>query len=154
VARISSADYETVTVACDYCSEELILNRREDFAHIGPYAGENVQCPNCGREFRMISDTINPPYELFVFSARELFRGKRYMQAVTTMAQAWELFFSASAGAHYLYRPFFMVLSGERDLDKLNTLQARMDHELRHFTFWPLRNLVINTFVQAVNPRS
>jgi hypothetical protein len=154
VARISTADYETVTVACDHCGENAVFNRREDFSHIGPYAGENVVCPNCRREFRMMSDTINPPYELFVFSAREFFRGKRYMQAITSMAQAWELFFSAFAAGHYIYRPFFTTPSAERNLDKLNTLQAQLDGELRRFTFWPLRNLVINTFVQAIGPQT
>jgi len=35
-----------------------------------------------------------------------------------------------------------------------NALQGRMDHELRRFTVWPLRNLLINTVVEPVAPQT
>ena len=154
MARITRADYETVSLTCDHCGKECVFNRREDFAHVGPYAGEDVDCPNCLRRFRLIGDTINEPYELFLFAARECFSGKRYMQAVASMAQAWEMFFAAFASTRYLYQPFFSTSERQRDLDRLNALRAQMDHELRRFTFWSLRNLLINTVVRAVAPKT
>jgi hypothetical protein len=152
MAQISKADYETVAVTCDHCGKEGVFNRREYFMTTGPYAGENVRCTFCGLEFRMMGDIINPAYELFVFAAREYFREKRYMLATAGMSQAWEVFFSTFAAARYLYRPFF--LSAERDIDRLNALQSRLEEVLRKFTFAPLRNLVINTVVQAVAPQN
>jgi hypothetical protein len=52
----------------------------------------------------------------------------------------------------YLYRPFFLSPRGQRDLDRLNSLQSQLDQALRKFTFNPLRNLLVNTVVQAVAP--
>ena len=154
MARISKADYETVAVTCDHCGAECVFNRRENFTNIGPYAGENVACPHCHRDFRMIGDTINPPYELFISAAREYFRGKRYMLATANIGQAWELFFFTFAGGKYLYRPFFLSPMGKRDLDRLNALHCHLDQALRKFTFNPLRNLLVNTVVQAVAPQT
>jgi hypothetical protein len=154
MARISKADYETVTVTCDHCGKECVFNRREDFANIGPYAGENVICSYCHREFRMIGDTINAAYELFIVEAREYFRGKRYMLAVATMGQAWELFFSVFARGRYLYRPFFLGPMEQHDLDRLNSLQSELEQALRKFTLNPLRNLLVNTVVKGVAPRT
>jgi hypothetical protein len=114
MARISKADYETVVVPCDHCGKECVFNRWEDFTNIGPYAGKDVACPHCSREFRMIGDTINPPYELFIFAAKEYFRGKRYMIAAASMGQAWELFFYTFAGAWYLYRPLSFLSGATR----------------------------------------
>jgi hypothetical protein len=153
MARISKADYETVVVACDHCCEDCVFNRR-DLPNIGPYGGEDVICPRCHSEFRMTGDTTNLPYELFIVAAREHFRGKHYMLAVGSLAQAWELFFSTFAGARYLYRPFFLSPRGQRDLDSLNSLQTHLDRALGRFTFYRLRNLVVNTVAQAVAPQT
>ena len=134
IVRISKADYETIEATCEHCGEACTFNRREDFSHVGPYAGENVNCTHCGREFRIVGDTINAPHELFIFAAKEHFREKRYMLAVTTMAQAWELFFSMFAEATFLYRPFFSSSKGTRELAKLRALQAAMRQVLRRST--------------------
>ncbi len=155
MARISKADFEIIVVTCEHCGNECVYNRREDFINnIGPYAGEDVICRHCRREFRIMGDTINPTYELFIFAAREYFRGKRYMLGAASMGQAWELFFSTFAGGHYLYRPFFLSSAGRRDLDRLNSLQSKLDQVLHKYTFYPLRNLVVNSIVQAVAPQT
>lgn len=78
MVQISKADYETVEVVCEHCGEECVLNRREDFTHTGPYMSENVNCPHCRHQFRIVSDTVNPPYELFIFCAQEHFRKTLY----------------------------------------------------------------------------
>ena len=154
MAWISSADYETVCVKCEHCGVECVFNRREDFDDVGPYAGENVVCPSCARVFRMVGDNVNPPDEQFVFAAKEHYLHKRYMLAVASMSQAWELCFAIFVAAHYLYRPFFDGQSEERDIDKLNALQAQLADVLRHHTFRPLRNVVINTVAQGINPKT
>jgi hypothetical protein len=142
MARISKADYETVEVTCEHCGAPCIFNRREDFTHLGPYMGESVTCPSCRCAFWMVGDTINLPHELFVFAAKEHFARKRYMLAIATMAQSWELFFSMFADARFLWRPFFPSVKGTNELAKINTLQARLRAELRKSTFHHLRNLL------------
>jgi hypothetical protein len=154
MAWISKADYETVEVTCEHCGSACIFNRREDFPHVGPYAGESVSCPNCRREFHILGDTINPPYDLFIFAAKEHFGGKRYMLAVAAMAQGWELFFGMFAKARFLYRPFFSSSKGVIELDKLNAIEGQLARALRKFTFYPMRNPLINVVVDDIAPRT
>ncbi len=152
MSRISKTDYETVTVECENCGAECIFNRREDFGHTGPYAGENVVCPFCGVEFRVVSDSINPPYEVFIFAAQESFDTKRYMQVIASMAQAWELFFATFAAAHYIYRPYFSLSEYDQDMKQLKELRDKLDMKIKKCTFYPLRNLLINTIAIGIAP--
>ncbi len=152
MAQISRSDYETLTVECEHCGTECVFNRREDFSDVGPFDGKNVVCPACNAGFRMVGDTINPPYEMFTFAAEERFQAKHYMQAVANMAQAWELFFATFAFAQYIYRPFFAVNRPGRDTQQLNALLLRLSAKIDSFTFFPLRNLLINTIAGGVSP--
>jgi hypothetical protein len=154
MAWISKADYETVAVSCEHCGELCVFNRREDFADPGPYAGENVTCTHCQATFRMVGDTVNPAYELFMFAAREHFEAKRYMLAVGTMAQAWEVFFATFAAARYVYSPFFASGEDQGDLEKLNGCLRQLDEATKGFSFAKFRNLLTNTVAKGVAPQT
>ena len=155
MGHISKAEYETVSVTCDHCQNECVFNRREDFDHPGPYGGEKVNCPYCQREFWMNGDRLQEPYDAFVVSAREHFNGKHYMQTITNLGQAWEVFFAASIRSRYLYAPFFAVPEKYRNpdgLDRLNSLAASLDGKLGFTDFRKLRVVLVKSVLGNVAP--
>jgi hypothetical protein len=95
---------------------------------------------------------INPAYELFIFSADGLASEKRYMLCVTTLAQAWEMFFTTFAYSNFLYRPFFADGGPGRDRERFDRLESDLGIAMRRFTFDPLRNMLINTVLERLHP--
>lgn len=152
MGNIQDPDYETVSAECAHCGALCVFNRIDDIGEPGPYAGRYVECFECREQFWISGDIINPAYQLLVFTARERFATKRYMQCVAILAQAWELFFSLFAYSNYLYRPY--VESSE--LDDRDELFERLSSQLydatRQFTFYPLRNVLINAILKRVHP--
>lgn len=154
MAYIQKPDYETATAVCDHCGFRCVFNRIADIGHPGPYDGRYVSCFGCGEEFWICGDIINPAYDLFISSAEEAFRAKRYMLCVASLAQAWELFFSAFAYSNYLYHPYFESASLPRNLERANRLSVQLHDAMRKFTFAPLRNVLINTVLKRLHPQT
>lgn len=152
MGAIEDRDYETVTARCDECGSLCVFNRVDDIGHPGPYDGCDVTCLVCGASFWIYGDVINPAYQFFIFASDEHMRRKHYMLSVTSLAQAWEMFFEAFVYSNYLYRPF---CSNERypgDLKQANRLGALLGDAIQKFTFDPLRNVLVNTIVEGVHP--
>jgi hypothetical protein len=154
VGNIKNPDYETVTAECEHCGALCVFHRIDDIDEPGPYAGRYVTCCECRKEFWIYGDIINSPYELLIFSAGEHFGTKHYRQCVSTLAQAWEMFFSLFASSNYLYRPFFANRGLDHSVEHFNRLSSQLSEATRKFTFYPLRNLLINTVLKHVHPQT
>jgi len=155
MAQILQSDYETVTAVCERCGARCVFNRIADIGHPGPYAGRSVTCLHCSKDFWISGDLINPAYDLFISSAREHFEAKRYMVGLASLAQAWELFFSAFVYSNYLYHPYFMTTKSlAADLESFNQLNAQLHHATKNFTFAPLRSVLVTTILKRVHPET
>lgn len=149
---ILDANYETVSARCDHCQALCIFSRIDDFAETMPISGRRVHCFECGEEFWIKGDTVNSPYEFLIDDAKDHFRLKRYMPAVASLAQAWEVFFAACAVSTYVYRPFFAAPPMDRDIDELNQLHRELYEVIQSFTWFPMRNLVLNMLLSEPRP--
>lgn len=145
-------DYETVTARCDHCGEVRTYNRIDDIGDPGPYAGRNIRCLVCGREFWVHGDIVNSADDLFIYNADEYFRQRRYMLCVANLAQAWEIFFSTFAHSNYIYNPFFTTSPWDRDYEQFNQVSAQLNSAIEKFPFVRMKNVVINTVLQEVHP--
>jgi hypothetical protein len=152
MADISDPNYETVTAACDKCGALCIFSRIDDIGDIMPIAGRRVTCIECGEEFWITGDTINTAYQFLIDDARDHFRIKRYMPAIASIAQAWEVFFATCALSTYVYRPFFAVAPLDRGVDDVNGLHRELHAAITKFTWFPMRNLVMNMVLRKVWP--
>ena len=155
MGEIESKDYETITAQCDECGSICILNRVDDIGDPGPYdSGYYVGCTECGRPFWVYGDAIDSAYELLLFDAEEHMRGKHYILCVTSLAQAWEMFFATFVYSNYLYRPFFHDVRHPEKLERFESLSDRLGDAIWNFTFDQLRNVLVNTVVEGVRPRT
>jgi hypothetical protein len=149
---IENWDYETITARCDECGSLCVLNRVEDIDEPGPYSGRDVTCPECGEQFWIYGDSINPDYEKLIASAGEHMRAKRYMLCVSNLAQAWEVFFKEFAYSNYLYRPFHATERYGGKRDQYNRLSDQLQSAIGKLTFDRLRNVLVNTVIKDVHP--
>lgn len=117
MGKVIEHDYETIKVGCDNCGAVGVYNRINDIGDAGPYAGLDIRCLVCGKMFWIYGDIANSADDLFIYSADEYFRAKRYMLCVANVAQAWEIFFSTFAYSNYIYKPFFAGTPRDRDLE-------------------------------------
>ena len=154
MAHIAEADYETITVACDDCHETRVYNRVSDIGEVGPYVGRTIVCAACSREFWITMDVAGSAYEQFIHDADSHFARKRYMLTVASLAQAWEIFFSTFADATFVFRPFFAAQPNDRDVARLNAVHHHLHEALKRFSFFDLRNLVLNVMVERIAPRT
>jgi hypothetical protein len=153
MGEIESKDYETITARCDQCGSLCTLNRVDDIGDPGPYySGCYVGCTACGRPFWIHGDAIAPAYELLIFDAEKQMRAKHYMLCVTSLAQAWEMFFATFCYSNYLYRPFYYRARYLGRLERFDDLSQQLGDAIRNFTFDQLRNLLVNTIVERVRP--
>ena len=155
MSEIERKDYETIAARCDGCGSLCTFNRVEDIGDPGPYhSGRYVVCTECGRPFWVFGDAIDPAYELLIFDAEEHMRRKHYMLCVMSLAQAWEMFFATFCYSNYLYRPFYRNARYQERLERFDDLAERLADAIRNFTFDPLRNVLVNTVVEGVRPRT
>jgi hypothetical protein len=155
MGEIERKDYETITARCDECGSLCTLNRIDDIGEPGPYSpGTYVSCTQCGMPFWVFGDAIDPAYELLIFDAEEHMRAKRYMLCVISLAQAWEMFFATFVYSNYLYRPFHHYARYPERPGRLDALAEQIGDAIRNFTFDPLRNVLANTVVENVRPRT
>jgi hypothetical protein len=152
MADIRDPNYETVTATCDLCGANCVFSRIDDLREVMPIAGRRVVCPACHQEFWIKGDRINTAYQFLLDDAKEHFDAKRYMPAIASLGQAWEVFFATCALSTYVYRPFFKSQSHYRSADKLNALSRKLRAAITRFTWFPLRNLVINIAVRGIQP--
>jgi len=151
MAHIKNPDYETFTVRCDHCQACTLFNRVE----VGRFTeldSTYLNCPACGCSFWVTGDIANPPYELFIWDADRHFAEKRYMLSITSLCLAWEVFMATLARTTYLDRPYFNSLPDLVDDELQKELADLFNRVTRKFTFFPLRNLVINTILHKVAP--
>jgi hypothetical protein len=154
MANIREPNYETVTATCDVCGADCVLSRIDDLREIMPIAGRHVVCPACGQDFWIKGDRLNTAYQFLLDDATEHFQAKRYMPAIASLGQAWEVFFATCALSTYVYRPFFKSERSYRSASELNALTQTLHGAITRFTWFPLRNLVINIAVRNVRPAS
>ncbi len=155
MGEIESRDYETITARCDECGSLCTFNRVDDIGDPGPYySGRYVACTECGRPFWVFGDATDPAYELLIFAAEQHMRTKHYMLCVTSLAQAWEVFFATFVYSYYLYRPFYRDVRYHERLERFEGLAEQLGDAIRKFTFDALRNVLVNTVVEGVRPRT
>jgi hypothetical protein len=155
MGEIESRDYETITARCDECGSLCTFNRVDDIGDPGPYySGRYVACTECGRPFWLFGDAIDPAYELLIFDAEQHMGRKHYMLCVTSLAQAWEMFFATFVYSNYLYRPFYRGARYPERLERFEGLADLLGDAIRKFTFDALRNVLVNSVVEGVRPRT
>jgi hypothetical protein len=155
MGEIKSKDYETITAQCDECGSLSIVNRVDDIGDPGPYdSGCYVGCTECGRTFWVYGDAIDPAYELLLFDAEEHMRAKHYILCVTSLAQAWEMFFATFVYSNYLYRPYHRNVRHPEERERFEGLADQLGDAIWNFTFDQLRNVLVNTVVEGVRPRT
>ena len=154
MVHILKSDYETITAECPHCRTTSVYSRISDIGDVGPYAGRDISCLSCGRDFWISMDTVGPLYQKFVHAADEHFKRKHYMRAVASLGQAWELFFAAYAEDIFLYRPFFAAHPCESSVDELNCVAEMLAKEIRRFAFQDLRNLFAWITIKSIHPQT
>jgi ferredoxin len=154
MGEIENRDYETFTARCDECGSLCTFNRVDDIGDPGPYySGRYVSCTECGRPFWVYGDATDPAYELLLFDAEQHMSRKHYMLCVTSLAQAWEMFFATFVYSNYLYRPFYHDARYPEILERFDDIADQLGDAIRKFTFDALRNVLVNTVVEGVRPR-
>ena len=155
MGEIENKDYEIITARCDECDSLCTFNRIDDIGDPGPYySGRYVSCTECGRPFWIFGDATDPAYELLIFEAEQHMRAKHYMLCVTSLAQAWEMFFATFVYSNYLYRPFYHEASYPERLERFDGLAEQLGDAIRNVTFDALRNVLVNTVVEGVRPQT
>lgn len=152
MSDILDPNYETVSAKCEHCQSLCIFSRIDDLRETMPISGRRVGCPHCDKQFWINGDTINSAYQFLVDDAKDHFRIKRYMPAIASLAQAWEVFFAACTLSTYVYRPFFSAAAVDRDVDELNRLYRELHEAIKSFTWFPMRNLVLNMLLVEPHP--
>jgi hypothetical protein len=158
MGEIKSKDYETITAQCDQCGALSTFNRIDDIGDPGPYhSGLYLGCSQCGRPFWVYGDAIEPAYELLLFDAEEHLRAKHYILCVISLAQAWEMFFATYLYSNYLYRPFHrnvVVVDHPQEEQRFEELAEQLGEAIWNYTFEQLRNVLVNSVVEGVRPRT
>ena len=152
MADITDPNYETVSAFCDHCGELCIFNRKDDLRQSMPIAGRSVTCPHCEKQFWIKGDRISTSYEFMIDDAKTHFAAKRFMPAVASLAQAWEVFFTACALSRLVYRPFFAVTDQHHGANELNRLHRAVHAQMAKFTWFLLRNVAMNLLITMPQP--
>lgn len=105
-ARAERTSYENIETTCPNCASNCVLNRISDLKTRMPVAGKEVPCPECGRPFWLLGDTLNAGYEAMVHDAAHLLRRNDYMLSVVRACQAYEMLFALYLRVELVYRPF------------------------------------------------
>ncbi|MGD9873790.1 MAG: hypothetical protein AB7T27_05925 [Kiritimatiellia bacterium] len=154
VATKKRTSYENFAAECPSCGQESVFNRASDLCTFEPIAGRDVICASasCGKPFRIIGDTVNCAHEMLVYDAYDLFRQKRYMNCILTLATAYEVFFSLFMRVNLLYRPF--GADDEPDLHTFNRLSRELHGKIKDHTFGPMRALFLWQLATQIPPEN
>lgn len=142
---INVATYENIAATCPHCKQEIIFNRATDLKTFEPISGQEVACLNtaCKKPFHIGGDTINPPFEMFIFDTQGLYEQKRYSSCIVSFAQAWETFFANFLRLELVYKPYVR----DQDLDKLNSELDKLYNASKTSTFDPLRSVFLRMLI-------
>jgi hypothetical protein len=154
VVSASWSDYENVEVVCPHCDKENIFNRITDLKTTEPIAGSDLSClmPDCGRSFRLVSDSVNDPYEMMLFDCERLIARKRYMSCVLNVGQAYEVFFALFLRVELVFRPW--AADPDRDISELNRLLRLLRAKIENHGFNKLRAIVALRVAEAHPPKN
>ena len=141
VAERKRTSYENFVAECPWCRRENIFNRASDLKTFEPIAGLNVSCQSaaCAKPFRILGDSVNSPHEMLIFDCYELLDRKHYMNAVLSLAQAYETFFSLFFRVELLYKPF--AADPDQNLSELNELAKALQKKISDHAFRGMRAL-------------
>ena len=111
-----------------------------------------MACQNasCGKIFRILGDLINEPHEMLILDCDELVARKHYMNALLTIAQAYEVFFGLFFRVELLYRPF--CATRDQDLKELNRLSEALQEKIKDLAFANMRGLFLQHMVSRPKP--
>lgn len=144
----TEATYENFDAVCPVCQARNVFNRASDLETFEPIAFRTVRCqsPQCAAHFNIGNDRINPAHQAVLFDCYEIVKAKRYMQAVLSITQAYEMLFSHSLRVEVLFRPY--VRDQSDDHRRLNELERRLYQSVETFTFEPMRRLFLSLAVR------
>jgi hypothetical protein len=147
VARNRHASYENFTAECPFCGFKNVFNRASDLQTLEPIAGRDVACQSeeCLKGFRIVGDQINEPHEMLIYDCDELVARKHYMNALLTIAQAYEVFFGLFFRVELLYLPF--CAKPDQDREELNRLSEALQARIKDHTFAAMRALFLQHMV-------
>lgn len=150
VARIEHADYENIRIDCPQCNRPVTYNRASDLSTFDPIAGNAVDClwPDCAKPLWVVGDRVNEAHEMILDSCVTLLEQKRYMECVTQVCQAYEMFFNLHLHAELVYRPFSRLRNSE-GLKQLNARAQKLHSEIEPFAFQKMRRLSLHLVCQA-----
>lgn len=151
-ARRRRTSYENFTAECPWCGGENVFNRVSDLREVTPIAFRTVAClnPECGKQFNINGDTVNPAYQMLLLDCHELLDLKHYMNCVLSVAQAYEVFFSLFLRVELLYRPFGK--DTDQDIDHLNQLLQVLADRIKTHAFAKMRALFLWQLAHGVSP--
>jgi hypothetical protein len=146
--------YENFVGKCPRCLVKNIFNRASDLETLEAIDSRVVTCqnPQCGKQFNITADVINPAHEMLVFDCYDLISQKHYMQCVLSLAQAYEVFFSLYLRVELLYKPY--AADSEGDFDRLDALKKKLYQQVERYTFVPMRNLFLRQVLSSSRPRT
>jgi hypothetical protein len=153
-AQETQTTYENFTARCPWCGFKNIFNRASDLQDLEPIAHKQVTClnPDCGQQFAISGDLINPAFEMLIHDCYELLSTKRYAYCILNSAQAFEVFFSLYLRVQLLYRPF--ALDSARDIEQLNYLAQLLYEKVKRHGFARMRDLFFDQVLQQQQPSS
>lgn len=119
-----------------------------------PIAGRDVSCQSvdCDKPFRIVGDLVNSPHEMLIFDCYELLERKHYMNAILTLAQSYEMFFSLFFRVELLYKPF--GADPDQELADLNQLSEELHEKFKEHTFTRMRALFLRHMVTRPSPKN
>lgn len=146
--------YENFVVDCPVCGKENVFNRASDLLTFEAIGGLDVSCLNnkCGERFRIVGDSVNEAYEMFIHGCQELRDRKHYMYCVLCLAQSYEVFFALFFRVELLYKPF--GADSKRDLKELNRLATTLNGKIKGHAFRRLRALFLRHVIARQLPNS
>lgn len=153
-AKNRRTTYENFVAECPCCGKESIFNRASDLRTFEPVGGRDVSCQSgdCGKPFRIVSDSVNNAHEMLIFDCYELIERKHYMNCILSLAQAYEVFFSLFFRVELLYKPFGS--NPDQEIADLNHLSNELQSKIAEHTFARMRALFLSHIVAGRSPKS
>ncbi len=156
-AKDKSTSYENFIAWCPYCGYKNIYNRITDLKTTEAIGFRRVKClsNDCGKDFNINGDSINPAFQMLVFDSYDLKQEKKYSYCILNLTQAFEVFFSFYLRVELLYKPFSIEYKEEKyNLDYMNELSKQLYEKIKLYTFIKLRGIFLNQVLNNQPVRS
>ena len=143
------AEYERLILPCHRCGTTNIINRASDLGDTGFAIGKELPCQNveCTATIRIGFETADPDYQLLIWEALRLRVEKRYMLAVTALAQAFEMFFALAVEVMLVHHIANFSTATVNELEYVSNL---LFDTTKKYAYSQMRNLFI---ALAMKPR-